>query len=557
MKAGAIAAVAGAVIAGSTLVGATPRARRRRRDRDDVITTVVGGGASTVLNNVASTAASLGSPLSAVIDAHGNVVYADQDNNLIQVAAASTGTFYGVAMTAGRIFTVVGDPTGTVDDSGPQLKAVLSDPNGVAVDAAGDIAITDTDNSVILFDPAANGTYFGQPMTAHVVYPIAGDADPTAAVSDFAFNAGLQSPDGIAFDAQGDVVVADTGNDIIRLIPRAAHSAFGQSLLPFYIYTIAGNTDYGYTGNGGPATAAELQLDSFNGVAVDPRGDVVFSDVDNNVVRVVAASSGSYLGRAVTAGDIYTVAGTTKAGYKGAAKPALKAWLDTPQGVAVDAAGNLFIGDSGNNMIRFVSNATGTYDGMSVKTGDIYTVAGNGAAGYAGNGGRATAASSTPRPMSASDLREGWSSPTTGTTSCAWSRPAGRRRPCLWSGGHRAHDRGPEGHHQGRQPGETTAVISVRVGASFIVKSARKIIAFSPAGSVGTVAVAVHATTGVSAATATDSYTIPVGGQEAPPPVLSGRPAPPAHLGPRLLPSGAPRTGAATGGGGEELPRSW
>lgn len=509
LKTGAFVAVAGAVIAGSALVGAAPSSAAPAATGTDVITTVVGGGASTALNNVASTAASLGSPLAAVIDSHGNVVYADQNNNLIQVAAASTGTFYGVAMTAGRIYTVVGDPTGTVDDSGPQLSAVLFDPNGVAVDAAGDIAITDTANSVILFDPAATGTYFGQPMTAHVVYPIAGDSDPTAAVSDFAFNAGLQSPDGIAFDAQGDVVVADPGNDIIRLIPRAAHTAFGQALQPFYIYTIAGNMNYGYTGNGGPATAAELQLDSFNGVAVDPRGDIVFSDVDNNVVRMVAATSGSYLGRAVTAGDIYTLAGTSKAGYKGAAKPATKAWLDIPQGVGVDAAGNLFISDSANNRIRFVSNTAGTYDGMPVKIGDIYTIAGNGATGYAGNGTPAISAElNTPSDVSVGPsgalvvadngnnvLREitgGGAVPAVSAVKPPTGPTTGGRKVTI----------------KGTNLANTTAVMfGSRSAQSFVVKSATKIVAYSPAGSVGTVTVQVHSTTGVSAATTTDSYT--------------------------------------------------
>ncbi len=509
MKTRAIISVTGAVIAGSALVGVAPSAAKPAATGTDVITTVVGGGVSSAVNNVASTAASLGSPLSAVIDSHGNVVYADQNNSLIQVAAASTGTFYGVAMTAGRIYTVVGDPTGTQNDSGPQLSVVLSDPNGVAVDAAGDIAITDTGNNVILFDPAANGTYFGQPMDAHVVYPIASDSDPTEAVSDQVFNAGLQSPDGIAFDAQGDVVVADTGNDIIRLIPRTAHIAFGMAVQPFTIYIIAGNMNYGYTGNGGPATAAELQLDSFNGVAVDPRGDVVFSDVDNNVVRMVAATTGTYLGRTVIAGDIYTLAGTSKAAYKGVGKPATKAWLDSPQGVGVDAAGNLLISDSFNNRIRLVANETGTYDGMAVKLGDVYTIAGNGATGYTGNGGPATSAElNSPTDVSVGpsgalivtdngnnvlrEIKAGGAVPTVSVVKPASGPTTGDRKVTI----------------KGTGLANTTAVtFGSRSALRFVVKSATKIIAYSPAATAGTVRIEVHSTTGVSAATTTDSYT--------------------------------------------------
>jgi sugar lactone lactonase YvrE len=504
-------AVTGSVVAGSALIGVSPSSAATASGAD-VITTVAGGGTSTaVTNGIASTAASLGSPLSAVLDQYGNAVFADQNNNVIRVAAATTGTFYNVAMTAGHTYTVVGDPSNTTgDDSGAALSVSLSDPNGVAVDAAGDIAITDTDNDAVLFDPAASGTYFGQPMTAHVVYPIAGDLDPNGAISTYAFNAGLSSPDGIAFDAQGDVVVADTGNYIIRIIPRTAHTAFGQAMQPFSIYTIAGNTNYGYSGNGGPAVDAELGLDTFNGVAVDPRGDVVFSDVDNNVVRLVAASSGSAYGRSVTADDIYTIAGTSRAGFKGDKKPAAKAWLNTPQGVAIDAAGNLFITDSANNRIRLVSGAKGTYDGVAVKAGDIYSVAGNGGTGDTGNGGPATSAElNTPTGVSVgltggllvadngnNVIREITGTPPGQPTVSAikpTSGPITGDRKVSISGANLT--------------GTTAVMFGARAALRFTVKSAKKIIAYSPTSTLGTVVIKVYSPTGVSTVSAVDAYT--------------------------------------------------
>jgi len=502
VKRGAVVALVCSVAAGSALAGASPSSAATVAS-NTAITTVVGGGATTaVTNGVPSLSASLGSPLDAVLDAHGNVVYADQNNNLIRVAAASSGTFYNVSMTAGRIYTVVGDPTGTGDDSGPALQTVLSDPNGVAVDAAGDIAITDTGNNAILFDPGTAGTYFGQPMSAHTVYPIAGDLDPTGAISNLAFNAGLSSPDGIAFDAQGDVVVADTGNDIIRLIPRTAHTAFGQAVQPFDIYTIAGNTNFGYTGNGGPATAAELQLDSFNGVTVDARGDVVFSDVDNNAVRLVAASSGIAMGRAVTAGDIYTVAGSgpNDAGFKGTKKPATKAWLNSPQGIAVDAAGDLFITDSLNNVIRFVPANKGTYDGMSVKAGDIYTVAGSGATGEL-NAPTGVAVGPSGQLLIVDNgnnvIREVSGSPVAQPTVSA-IRPASGPT----SGDRRVVIIGAD------FSGATAVMFGSRPAATFTVKSAKKIIAFSPTATIGRVVIRVYTSAGVSAASSVGaSYT--------------------------------------------------
>ena len=97
------------------------------------------------------------------------------------------------------------------------------------------------------------------------------------------------------------------------------------------IYTIAGNGTAGYTGDGGPATTAELY--SPDEVAVDSAGNLVIADTNNNRVRVVAASTGTFYGQAMTAGDIYTIAGDGTAGYSGDGGPATTAELNSPSGV--------------------------------------------------------------------------------------------------------------------------------------------------------------------------------------------------------------------------------
>jgi sugar lactone lactonase YvrE len=283
-------------------------------------------------------------------------------------------------MTAGHLYTIVGN--GVAGDLGdgsnqPLTTAELSSPNGIAIDGQGDIAITDTGNDAVRLVAATGGFRYGQEMTAGEIYPIAsGGQEGGLTPGGSSFTAGLTAPDGVAFDPQGDVIVADTGNDLIRFIPAVARTVFGMAVQPGRIYTIAGNMNFGYTGDGGPGPAAQLQLNSFNGVATDAKGDVVFSDVDSEAVRIVAAATGIAFGRAVQAGDIYTVAGSgpNNQGFKGNKRPATRAWIDTPQGVAVDGAGNLFFSDSGNNMIRMVPAARGRYDGMKVKAGDIYTL---------------------------------------------------------------------------------------------------------------------------------------------------------------------------------------
>jgi hypothetical protein len=124
------------------------------------------------------------------------------------------------------------------------------------------------------------------------------------------------------------------------------------------IYTVAGGGTGGL-GDGGPATAAEL--DSPAGVAVDGHGNLVIGDEgqpDGNDprIRVAAAATGTFYGVPVTAGDIYTVAGGTTAGFAGDGGPATSAELNGPRAVAVNAAGDLMIADTGNSRIREVAD---------------------------------------------------------------------------------------------------------------------------------------------------------------------------------------------------------
>ena len=134
------------------------------------------------------------------------------------------------------------------------------------------------------------------------------------------------------------------------------------------IFTAAGNGSFGYFGDGAAATAASLNDPT--SVAVDAHGDIFIADSANNVVREVTSN-----------GIITTVAGTGTAGYSGDNGAATSAKLNDPTGVAVDSSGDLFIADSGNNVIREVT-----------PNGIITTVAGTGTAGYSGDGHAATAA---------------------------------------------------------------------------------------------------------------------------------------------------------------------
>ncbi|MBV8904333.1 MAG: hypothetical protein JOZ22_11920, partial [Acidobacteriia bacterium] len=137
----------------------------------------------------------------------------------------------------------------------------------------------------------------------------------------------------------------------------------------FTISTVAGNGSVGYSGDGGPATAAELG--DPRGIVTDPAGNIYFCDIMDHVVRKIDLN-----------GKISTIAGTGVAGYNGDNIPATQAQLNTPWRVTIDPAGNLYIAEEGNNRIRKVAT-----------NGIITTVAGNGTRGYSGDGGPATSAS--------------------------------------------------------------------------------------------------------------------------------------------------------------------
>src|SRR5262249_49377657 len=147
----------------------------------------------------------------------------------------------------------------------------------------------------------------------------------------------LNSPRGVAVDANGNLFFADSGNDRIREVVKATGN----------IITVAGTGLVGYSGDGGPATSAKLNY-PFD-VAVDGNGNVFFSDEGNNRIREVVKSSGI----------ITTVGGTGTAGYNGDGGPATSAEVNEPTGVAVDSSGNVYIADWHNNRIREVVKATG------------------------------------------------------------------------------------------------------------------------------------------------------------------------------------------------------
>jgi hypothetical protein len=336
-----------------------------------------------------ATSAELWSPEGLAVDAAGNHIIADSNNGRVRVAAAATGTFYGIAMTAGHIYTVAGG--GRViglGDGGPGTKAQVAGPVGLALDGAGNLLIAASGNLRIRVLAARTGTFYGQAMTTGDIYTVAGGGSATGSGVP-ATSAALGGPDGVAVDASGNIVICDTGSGLVQVVASHTGTFYGQAMTTGDIYTVAGGSTAGL-GDGGPATSAKLKLP--RAVAVDGAGNLVIADTTHARIRVVASHTGTFYGQAMTAGDIYTVAGDGIIGGSGDRGPATKARLRYPGAVVLDPAGNLVIADSLNSRIRVVAATSGSFYGKAMTAGDIYTVAGGFTAGFAGDGGPATKA---------------------------------------------------------------------------------------------------------------------------------------------------------------------
>ncbi len=348
----------------------------------DIYTAAGNGTTDNTSSGASASATQLSQPDDVVVDVSGNVLTTDTGNNEVRVEANATGTFWGVAMTSGDVYTLAGNGTsGYSGDGGVSTSSVLDYPTGLTLDSSGNIVISDTENDIVRVVAKSNGTYFGIGMTAGHIYRIAGNLNfGYSGNGSSATAATLGLPTGVAIDASGNLIMADTYNSALRVVANTNGTYYGVAMTAGDIYTIAGTGSPGYSGDGSAATSATMSLPS--GVTIDGAGNILVSDSSNNVIRVVADSTGTYYGVAMTAGDIYTIAGTGSQGYSGDGSAATSAKLSNPTGIAVDGSNDVIVADTANNVLRVVAGFTGSYDGQSVTAGDIYTLAGNGTQGY-------------------------------------------------------------------------------------------------------------------------------------------------------------------------------
>lgn len=348
---------------------------------------------------------SLNSPHDIASDAAGDLFVADEGRSRVVEIPATSKNQFGYAMTAGNCYTVAGSPTGSTGNSGnghAATSALMNGPLSMAVDAAGDLFISDSGNNQVREVPASTGTQWGQSMTQGDIYTIAGSTAGTAGHTGDggpATSALISDPGQIRLDKTGNVYFADLGNSRVQEVAFATGSQRGQSMTAADIYTVAGSSvgTIGAPVDGTLATSAEL--DSVGGIAVDATGNIYISDSWFNVVSMVAGHTETAWGRSLAGNHIYTVAGNSaNTGATGTASgdggPAVGAGLKEPGGVATDPAGDLLIADTGNNRIQEIPVASGVQWGQPMTARDVYTILGqaSGTAGTSGDGGPAAAA---------------------------------------------------------------------------------------------------------------------------------------------------------------------
>ena len=315
------------------------------------ITTVVGTGGNcypstaTCGDGGPATAAQVW-PIGVALDTSGNLFIADSANTRIRRVDAATET----------ITTAAGGGTG--GDGGLASNSILVGPYGVAVDSSGNLLISE-DSSLILDN--TNCRVRRVDAATQIITTLAGNGSHGfSGDGGLATSAQLNTPWGLSVDSSENLFIADSDNNRIRR----------RDAVTQVITTVAGNDTQGFSGDGGPATSAELHLPT--GVALDSSENLFIADWGNNRIRRVDAVTQV----------ISTVAGNGSQGFSGDGGLATSAQLTRPIAVAVDSLGNLFVGDGGNNRIRRVDAVRQV----------ISTVAGNGSQGFSGDGGPATSA---------------------------------------------------------------------------------------------------------------------------------------------------------------------
>lgn len=299
---------------GSLIISDFLNHRIRKVNSSGIITTIAGSTQGYSGDGGSATLAQFNAPSGVAIDLSGNIYVTDYGNNVVRMIN-----------TSGIISTIVGNGTaGFSGDGGNATLATLTNPYGITIDATGNLYIADTYNSRIR-KITPSGTITTIAGTNSVGF--SGDGG-------LGVNASLNLPQEVAVDLSGNIYIADSQNHRIRKINTSG-----------VISTIAGNGVNGFSGDGSPATSA--QLDTPVGVSIDGSGNIYIADLVNQRIRKINSL-----------GIISTIAGNGTIGNSGDGGAANLCQFSYPSGVTTDGLGNLFICDASNDRVREICVGT-------------------------------------------------------------------------------------------------------------------------------------------------------------------------------------------------------
>jgi uncharacterized protein (TIGR03437 family) len=295
--------------AGSLYIADTGTQRVRQVGPNGVIQTLAGTGiAGSAADNAVAATTTLNTPMGVALDAAGDILIADTNNQRIRQVTAD-----------GHIHNLVGSGVEGVGPEGlPPAQTALNGPRGVCTGRGGTLFVADTANHRVL-----------QAAPQALVVTAAGNGAPgDAGDGGQARLAQLNQPSACALDSAGNLFIADTVNHSIRKVDPSGT-----------ISTVAGTGAAGFWGDEGPAIAGSISAP--RGVVVDDNGDIFIADTGNNRIRQVTPD-----------GVIHTIAGQAAAGFSGDGGPAASAQISAPGGLLLDGAGDLYFADTGNNRVR-------------------------------------------------------------------------------------------------------------------------------------------------------------------------------------------------------------
>ena len=332
---------------------------------------------------------------SAVDPINGDVAVIPSNTHYLYLVAGATENEFGLSMTAGSAYVIAGSSTvnGATTFGGSALSTAVT-PTSVGFDRAGDLLVGDNNPAAVALVAAkTNASDYGQSVTAGDIYELAAPAG-TGSVIPLPETAGQANNalNSLAVDAYGNIFIGEGSYGIIAVNEQSSSlTEFGQTIAAGHAAFVEGGLSGSYP-NLANAQSATANGVFGNNLAVDGYGNLVFLATQNtgvgsvDSVWVLPAASGTFYGETMTAGHMYWIAGVsggtppevTDGGTMGSGVAALSASLQTPLGIAVDAAGNILVGDNGQSYAVSViaESASAQYNISSWTAGDLYTISG-------------------------------------------------------------------------------------------------------------------------------------------------------------------------------------